>query len=58
MIFGYGVACLSWLVTVILFISMPMQVLRHRMGAEVAARSQLSAATDRIRVEDEAATAR
>ena len=47
-IFGYGVAYPFGLMGVILFISIAMQVLRGRMEAEVAARSQLSAATYRV----------
>ncbi|SDG29607.1 putative transport protein [Limimonas halophila] len=47
-IFGYGVAYPFGLMGVILFISVAMQVLRPRMEAEVAARSQLSAATYRV----------
>jgi len=47
-IFGYGVAYPFGLMGVILFISVAMQVLRPRMLAEVAARSQLSAATYRV----------
>jgi len=51
-IFGYGVAYPFGLMGVILFISISMQALRGRMQAEVAARTQLSAAT--YRVENEA----
>jgi len=47
-IFGYGVAYPFGLMGVILFISIAMQALRGRMEAEVAARSQLRAATYRV----------
>jgi putative transport protein len=47
-IFGYGMAYPFGLLGVILFISIAMQVLRRRMAAEVAARSQLAAATYKV----------
>lgn len=47
-IFGYGVAYPFGLIGVILFISIAMQMLKGRMQAELAARSQMSEATYRM----------